>query len=231
MNVTMSVNYLIMKFIFIAARSQLKVIVGTLTIDLNAPVPIPKSLENPSQRINNSLSKYSKETQHVKNMRKETKKKRKKEKKQKFDFNNFIGKQLARLRFGVTYVQMLYYAAVILGAIVLIIDNIFGEGIIGWLDSIAILLVIFVFEWIIGFYTEKTGIVKKDRTLGSLQNIPAAKIVQKEVSKEVYREVIIPQMEEMFERVLTKTLGNLSIFNYENMIKEVKRSITEEKKK
>ncbi|MCK4896159.1 MAG: hypothetical protein KAS47_05075, partial [Candidatus Heimdallarchaeota archaeon] len=142
-----------MKFLFIAGRSQLKVIVGTLTIDLNAPLPIPRSLENPSQRINNSLSKYSKETQHVKNMRKETKKKRKKEKKQRFDFNNFIGKQLARLRFGVTYVQMLYYAAVILGAIVLVIDNIFGEGIIGWLDSIAILLAIFAFEWIIGFYT------------------------------------------------------------------------------
>ncbi len=171
---------------------------------------------------------FSRDFTQVKNMRDEKKKKRKREKKQKFDFNNFVGKQLARLRFGVTYIQMLYYAAVILGAIVLVIDNIFGEGIIGWLDSITILLIIFIFEWCIGYYTEKTGIVKKDRTLGSLQNIPAAKIVQREVSKEVYREVIIPQMEEMFERVLMKTLGNISILNKENLIKEVKRSIKEE---
>lgn len=159
-------------------------------------------------------------------MRKETRKKRKK-----FNINNFIGKQLARLRFGVTYVQMLYYAAVILGAIVLVIDNIFGEGVIGWLDSIVIILIIFFFEWIIGYYTEKTGIVKKDRTQGSLQNIPAAKIVQKEVQEEVYREVIIPQMEEMFERVLAKSLSNITIPNKETMIKEVKRSLKEEIKK
>ena len=35
-------------------------------------------------------------------------------------FWDFIGKQLARLRFGVAYIQMIYYASVILGAIVFI---------------------------------------------------------------------------------------------------------------
>ncbi|NPD87573.1 MAG: hypothetical protein HGN29_02550 [Asgard group archaeon] len=150
-------------------------------------------------------------------------------KKRHFNINLFIGKQLARLRFGVTYIQMIYYATVILGAFVLVINNIFGEGIIGWLDSLIILLVIFLIEWILGYYTEKKGIITKDRIQGFIQNIPANKIVQKEVQKEVYKEVIIPQMEEMFERVLTKTLSKSNIFQDEDIIERVKENIQKEK--
>ena len=146
-----------------------------------------------------------------------------------FNINLFIGKQLARLRFGVTYIQIIYYASVILGAIVLVINNIFGEGIIGWLDSLIILIVIFFIEWGLGYYTEKKGIITKDRTQGFIQNIPANKIVQKEVQKEVYKEVIIPQMEEMFERVLTKTLGKSNIPQNKDIVDKVKKTIQKEK--
>lgn len=148
----------------------------------------------------------------------------KRKKSKTFNINHFIGKQLARLRFGVTYIQMVYYASVILGAIVLIANNIFGPGIIGWLDSLIILIVIFVIEWGLGYYTEKKGIVIKDRYQGMVQNIPA----QKMITKELWKEIVIPLQEEMFERALTKTLNNLNIPNKQDIIEEIKQSIIEE---
>jgi hypothetical protein len=153
-------------------------------------------------------------------------KKPNKKKERTFNINTFIGKQLARLRFGVTYIQMLYYASVILAAVTLVIDNIFGEGIIGWLDSLIIIIAIFIIEWGLGYYTDKTGIVKKDRTQGFIQNIPANKLVQ----GEVWKEAIIPQLEVMFEKVLTKTLGNLAVPQMEEIVEEVKKQLQEEKK-
>ncbi len=131
-----------------------------------------------------------------------TEKKPKRSKKGRITFWDFIGKQLARLRFGVTYIQMIYYASVILGAIVLVADNIFGPGIIGWLDSLFIILGIFALEWLLGFYTERKGVIKKDVFQTMRQNIPGQKMVQ----QEVWSNVQIPLIEEMAERVLSKTL-------------------------
>jgi len=154
------------------------------------------------------------------------KKSKKKSKKRFYNFNQFTGKQLARLRFGVTYIQMLYYAVVILGAIVLVIGSVIGQGVIGWEISLVILIGIFVLEWGLGYYTEKAGIIKKDRIQGNIQNIPANIIVQ----GEVWKEAVIPQMDEMFGRVLSKTLGKIDIPNKEKIVEEVKKSIKEKQK-
>jgi len=159
-------------------------------------------------------------------MAKKTKesKKPKKKKSRKFSLDAFVGRQLARLRFGVTYIQMVYYASVILGAFVLIINNIIGEGVIGWLDSILLILAIFIIEWGMGYYTEKSGVIKKDRTQDFIQNIPANIIV----ARETWKEAIIPQIEEMFEKVLTETLESLDIPNKESLVKEAKESLEDE---
>ncbi|MCE7749761.1 MAG: hypothetical protein GPJ51_15350 [Candidatus Heimdallarchaeota archaeon] len=131
-------------------------------------------------------------------------------------FWDFVGKQLARLRFGVTYIQMIYYASVILGALVLVTNNIFGEGVIGWLDSILIILGIFIFEWVLGFYTERKGVVKKDLYQTIIQNIPG----QLKLNKEVWEAVQIPMIEEMAERVLSKTLEQFK----NDIIEELKQA-------
>ena len=117
-------------------------------------------------------------------------------------FWDFVGKQLARLRFGVTYIQMIYYASVILGALVLVTDRIFGEGIIGWVDSLLIIAGIFILEWLLGYYTERMGVIKKDVLQTMKQNIPGGRMVQ----QEIWSTVQIPLLEEMAERVLKKTL-------------------------
>ena len=128
---------------------------------------------------------------------------------------DLIGKQLARLRFGVTYIQMIYYAAVILGALVLVTDRIFGEGIIGWIDSLLIILGIFILEWLLGYYTERFGVIKKDVFQTMRQHIPGHKMVQ----KEVWDAVQIPLIEEMAERVLNKTLDQFK----KDIIEELKQ--------
>ncbi|MCG3256494.1 MAG: hypothetical protein KAU62_10425 [Candidatus Heimdallarchaeota archaeon] len=117
-------------------------------------------------------------------------------------FWDFVGKQLARLRFGVTYIQMIYYASVILGALVLVTDRIFGEGTIGWIDSLLIIGGIFILEWLLGYYTERMGVIKKDVLQTMKQNIPGGRMVQ----QEIWSTVQIPLLEEMAERVLKKTL-------------------------
>ena len=127
-------------------------------------------------------------------------------------FWDFVGKQLARLRFGVTYIQMLYYASVILGAIVVVFDRIFGEGIIGWLDSLLIILGIFILEWLLGYYTERMGVIKKDVLQTQKQNIPGGIVVQ----EAIWSNVQIPLLEEMSERVLN------------NALERFKKEITEE---
>ncbi|MCE7749762.1 MAG: hypothetical protein GPJ51_15355 [Candidatus Heimdallarchaeota archaeon] len=132
------------------------------------------------------------------------------------NFWDFVGKQLARLRFGVTYIQMIYYASVILGAIVLIVDNIIGEGVIGWEISIGIIAGIFVLEWVLGFYTERKGVIKKDLYQTISQNIPG----QLKLNEEVWGAVQIPMIEEMAERVLSKTLEQFK----NDIIKELKQS-------
>ena len=138
-------------------------------------------------------------------------------------FWDFIGKQLARLRFGVTYIQMIYYASVILGAIVLIVDNIVGEGVIGWEISVGIIVSIFLLEWLLGFYTEKKGIIKKDIFQTMKQNIPGQKMVQ----KEVWGNIQVPLLEEMAERVLSKTLDQFK----KDIIEEFKQTSKKEEGK
>ena len=137
-------------------------------------------------------------------------------------FWDFIGKQLARLRFGVTYIQMVYYASVILGAIVIVVDNIIGEGVIGWKISVGIIVSIFCLEWLLGFYTEKKGVIKKDVFQTMRQNIPGQKMVQ----KEVWGNIQVPLLEEMAERVLSKTLNQFK----KDIIEELKQ-IPKNKKK
>ncbi len=117
-------------------------------------------------------------------------------------FWDFVGKQLARLRFGVTYIQMIYYASVILGALVLVTDRIFGEGTIGWIDSLLIIGGIFILEWLLGYYTERMGVIKTDVLQTMKQNIPGGRMLQ----QEIWSTVQIPLLEEMAERVLKKTL-------------------------
>lgn len=130
-------------------------------------------------------------------------------------FWDLIGKQLARLRFGVAYIQMIYYASVILGAVVLITENIFQPGTIGWLDSLIIIICIFGLEWLLGYYTERKGVIKKDLFQTMRQNIPGQKMVQ----EEVWSNVQIPLMEEMAERVLSKTLNQFK----KEIIEELKQ--------
>jgi hypothetical protein len=160
-------------------------------------------------------------------MRSKKKKKSSDRTNKRFDFNVIIGKQLARLRFGVTYIQMFYYASVILGAIVLVVDSVFGSGKMGWEISIAILFAIFIIEWGMGYYTEKKQILQRDRTQDFIQNIPANTIV----ARETWEDAIIPQFEEMFERVLVKSLDNLNIKQKDEIVKEANKSIKQEKTK
>ncbi|GAG59157.1 unnamed protein product [marine sediment metagenome] len=116
---------------------------------------------------------------------------------------------------------MLYYAAVILGALVLIVDNIAGPGKIGWEISVGIIAAIFVIEWVLGYYTERKGVIKKDLYQTIKQNIPG----QLKLNEEVWGAVQIPMIEEMAERVLSKTLDKIK----NDIVKELKQ-INETKK-
>lgn len=122
-------------------------------------------------------------------------------------FWDFVGKQLARLRFGVTYIQMIYYASVILGALVLVTDRIFGEGTIGWIDSLLIIGGIFILEWLLGYYTERMGVIKKDVLQTMKQKLPGRRMVE----QEVWSVIQVPLIEEMTERVLRKTLESFTM--------------------
>ena len=122
-------------------------------------------------------------------------------------FWDFVGKQLARLRFGVTYIQMLYYAAVILGAIVLIVEGILRPGLVGWEESLLIIGGIFILEWLLGYYTERMGVIKKDVLQTMKQKLPGRRMVE----QEVWSVIQVPLIEEMTERVLRKTLESFTM--------------------
>ena len=126
---------------------------------------------------------------------------------------DFIGKQLARLRFGLAYIQMIYYASVILGVIVLVIESVIGVGKIGWEISLGIIVAIFVLEWSFGFYTERKGVIQKDVLTKMKQDIPGRMHLQ----NEVWKVVQIPMMEELTEKTIAEQLKRFMKEIYEEL--------------
>lgn len=128
-------------------------------------------------------------------------------------FWDFVGKQLARMRFGVTYIQMFYYASVMLGVVVLVVENVLGADVIGWEISLGFMVAIFVFLWLIGFVTDRKRIIEKDVFRKMKQDIPGRMNLQ----KEIWTAAQVPLIEELTERVVSEKLKQFMKDIYEEL--------------
>lgn len=108
----------------------------------------------------------------------------------------FIGRQLARLRLGKDYSNIIIQAIQTV-SLVIIALGVIGEDVslVTYVLFLNFGLVVF---WVIGLITQKTEIREFDQDTIMRQNIRGAKTLQ----KEVYGEVIVPLFKEALREII-----------------------------
>jgi len=111
-----------------------------------------------------------------------------------------FGNQVARLRFGQQYIQLIFYISVIVSAITVVFND-FGFS-IGYIDYLVLLLGFGFLTWLSGYLTEKARIVEYDNVKTIEQKYEAQKVV----TGKVWKEVIIPELVKQFIDQLKKEM-------------------------
>jgi len=105
--------------------------------------------------------------------------------------SRFIGRNVARLKFAHAYTVIFAYLITAISTFVLAVN-------LSFIYVFIFLPIALIFVWFAGYIIDKKGIYKADYSRTQLQHIEGIKSVH----SILWRDVIIPQMKEMFKEIL-----------------------------